>query len=246
MMVRYVVPLILSLFLLPQTLHLDAQDSAVTNEIGRPPAEGFRDAARILSPELQQRLARELPGLRDRSGVHIYVETLTFLPVGVTLFDRAKALRQTWLAEVPGLVFVQARTGATQPTIQVSPALWELYTQGRLAAVLKDISLKVNQGPRDPAGQAETAIVALLDGLARLEKWRGSMLSWWERMDLRLAVPFAVFLVLSATIVRWISSRRASREKDRQNTFLFPDVQVAERLGAPHGGGVVAEINYRT
>jgi hypothetical protein len=85
----------------------------------------------------------------------------------------------------------------------------------------------------------------MVEGLRELaEKSRAR--PGWGRAEWTLACGFLLLAGVGALLVWFIGGYLRRREAAQQVTYFFPSVSVAERLGAPHGGGVVAQIHYGT
>ena len=214
-------------------------------ELGSPPGNQIRDTANMLSGEEIRAIEAEIAALAQASGVRVYVDTVTFLSGDTNYVQRARELRKTWIGDGLGLVIAHARSGAPQPTVQMSPALWSRYTEVRVAGMLKRVGAAISLAEKNPSAQLKAAVLSVIENLRDLEAWHARELTFAERWDVAIAIPFAVMLLVGALLIKVASKRRMNLETERQKTFLFPDVQVPERLGAPHGGGVIAEINYR-
>jgi hypothetical protein len=63
---------------------------------------------------------------------------------------------------------------------------------------------------------------------------------WWIVSG--MAATSLCFLLIASSI-RWIIKR--FRQSASPAPTYFPTVQVAERFGAPFGGGVIAEITFQ-
>ena len=221
---------------------LVAQDKI---EAGPAPANQIQDAANMLSTEDTKALEAEIASLAQSAGIRVFVDTVTFLSGDINYVQRARELRKAWVGDGLGLVIAHARSGAPQPTVQMSPAVWSRYTEVRVAGMLKRVGAAIGQADKEQSAQLKAAIVAVIDNLRDLEAWHSRELSFAERWDLAIAIPFAILLLVGALLIKMVSHRRKIRETEQQKTFLFPEVHVPERLGAPHGGGVIAEINFR-
>ena len=208
------------------------------------PVNGLADDARLLSDEATRRIAQAIADLKAESGVSLYVDTQTFLVQGETTTTRARLLREAWVGEKPGLVMSQVRSGASTFSMAFSPALWTLLGEPHLVALQRRVSL-ARGAQTDNSQKLEAGLDVMVEGLRELaEKSRAR--PGWGRAEWTLACGFLLLAGVGALLVWFIGGYLRRREAAQQVTYFFPSVSVAERLGAPHGGGVVAQIHYGT
>lgn len=195
----------------------------------------FRDPAAAAA------LDQQLTAWHRKTGLRLYLVSVTYPPSGLAL-PLADKLALEWLAGGMGGVIVYDRSqpdtltfgGSTHPDLWLSPVqLKQLHTNALakgLAAGDKPDAWLPAAAAELQAGYERDGLPLLLEGQRWLPQNKKRILPW----VLGGFVLCAGFLYL---FQRW--QERADRR--RRTVFLFPEVYVPERLGAPHGGGITAE-----
>jgi|GEM_PF-6847751 len=182
-----------------------------------------------------------LDTLKKQHGLSLYVVTVTYPPGGLNV-SLAEKLAFEWLTDGEGGVIVFDRSRPDTLSFGGTP-----HPQRWLSAVqLKSIhdtalaaGLKAGAAPRE---RLEGAVASLTDSYIReglpILREAGHLLPSTARRIVPLMLLVAVLCAgLLYCFQRW------QERSDRRNktVFLFPEVFVPERLGAPHGGGTAAE-----
>ncbi|BCX47167.1 hypothetical protein HAHE_10750 [Haloferula helveola] len=226
---------------------------ATAAELPPSPEGHILDEARIFAsePERLAALSQRLTEFSDRTGFRLEVACHGSL-IGTTPFGQAIRLRDEWLGEEPGMVVVMEMDGGK----------WELGWQ-EVRTVLTESGDEVPV--LGPAAVSPQDRIAIRNRLAELPPMRaGSMqdaetfievlldeldLALSEEPDagprrghvLILGLGLLAGMLLVAMLV-YAAVRRADRiAGDR---FVFPDVKVEPRLGAPLGGGKVNSRSF--
>lgn len=222
---------------------LMAGSSLLAFTIPPAPADGIRDDARVMSAEGRGDLAAEMRKFEQRTGISIMVDTNTYLEANLSLATRCRLLLDQWLGGRPGAVFCVNRTLGPDAYIVFSQKLFERYPEpdltqaaGETKAAMAKVSAPEN---RLPVGVR--VLMGRLDALEKAAARRGAL---FHRRDLEMMAGFAGFLLAAGAVTALIVRQRHRVEQRDAVKHHFPDVEVAQRLGAPSGGGVVAEVGY--
>jgi len=213
-------------------------------QVPPPPADGIRDDARAMSPEARQELAAEMKVFEEKTGIKVVVDTNTYLEQNVGTLDRCRALQDQWIGPRPGVVFCLNRSVKPVPFITFSPALSERYPEPDLsqaAGETTDAMTKVSS----PENRMPVGVRVMMARLQVLEKAAHRRSQLFHRRDLQMIAGFGAFLIVAGAITLVIVRKRRKVDDDEAIQHHFPEVDVAQRFGAPSGGGVVVEISCR-
>ncbi|WP_009959250.1 TPM domain-containing protein [Verrucomicrobium spinosum] len=208
----------------------------------RPPSN-IHDDARLFNPEQTAKLTALLASTQQQTGVRITVATFTYTS-GITVSQRAQRLATAWLDKEPGLVFAFDR-GSSQPAIAVSAGLWNTYPADDITIMVLRNSTVFTQGNPIPDERMVAAIETSAQQIASLETIRRQRLKVFTKNDRQLATVVIVVLALLGCASLWFSRRIRHKRAVQEETYLFPNVHVGLRLGAPFGGGTAAEVKGR-
>lgn len=228
-------------WLCAMTMGQAAFDPLAAHDAPPAPEAGILDPGRLLedSPETFKRISTKLRALENRHGYKIFLVTERVV-ISETPMELAERLRQAWLPKQDGLVVTFE---ADTHNVGAGRHL-ESHKQGpgRVPSfVATDLLNRALLG-LDPALPHPAYLEALVDRLT----------AEFDAYFVRRATPpppernFKVELVVIGTLslmgLLFLGIRaliRFSSMEDVQ-TFHFPEVTVAERLGAPSGGAVTA------
>ena len=173
--------------------------------------------------------------------VDLYIAAYTLLPGNIDA--RAKALRNAWATNDRSLVMLYRR-GFQQLTFSANGDGDTFIPAGELYRIY-GAAVTAAQATEEPRERILAATQALADGLIADLLVRDPKRSvFHSRTIVFVASVVAAALIigiLSVTVVRRLSRRR----NERETAVLFPEVVVGRRLGAPYGGGTVAEIDFQ-
>ena len=222
---------------------------AFAQDIGEAPADLIHDDSRVFDAEIHARLAAELRDFEQRTGVLVYVETLTFIDGGVTAQMRCKQLMDAWLPGRRGMVLCYNRAERALPEFGFSTALQQQVSAMALAKVGESAAAAM-QGVADTRERLLAGLHAVLAEISKLPQLSASPGTgqdgrMFSREDGMLAAAFAGVLALGA-LVGWLLVRwQRAQEHVTDVQFFFPEAEVGQRFGASCGGGVMAEISLR-
>ena len=207
------------------------------------PATYLVDDARVFTDStMAARLRQHLDAWSHETGLRLFLVTVTWPPEnsGMPLADR---LAVEWLKDGLGgiIVFDRSRpetltfAGTPQADRWLSPVQLQNLHAGALGAATAAGS--------DPARRMEAAATYLTQAYVRdgLPVLRASQ-QWLPHVQRRY-LPWILGSFAACAAVLYLFQRWQERtDRRRRTVFLFPEVYVPQRLGAPHGGGVTAEI----
>ncbi len=208
------------------------------------PPDGIRDDARAMSPEARQALVAEMKAFEEKTGIKVVVDTNTYLEQNVGTLERCRALLDHWIGARPGVVFCLNRSVKPVPFIMFSPVLLERYPDPDLsqaAGETTDAMTKVSS----PENRMPVGVRVMMARLKVLEKAAHRRAQLFHRRDLEMIAGFGGFLIVAGAVTLVIVRKRRKVEDDEAIQYHFPDAEVAQRFGAPSGGGVVVEVSYR-
>lgn len=234
---------ILLLPLLAWLLAVTSQAATPQEPIPPLPPTGIQDDARLFNPEQTAKLIALLATTQQQTGVRITVATFTYTS-GITVSQRSQRLAAAWLGNEPGLVFAFDR-GSSQPAIAVSPGLWNTYPADDITMMVLRNSTVFTQGNPIPDERMVAAIEASATQITSLETTRRQRLKVFTKDDRQLATVVVIVLAVLGFASLWFSRRIRNKRAVQEETYLFPDVHVGLRLGAPFGGGTAAEVKGR-
>jgi hypothetical protein len=129
------------------------------------------------------------------------------------------------------------------PFVVFSQELFERYPEpdiSQAAGETTEAMAKVGA----PENRIPVGVRVMMGRLSAMEKAKHRREAPFQRRELEMIAGFAGFLAIGGFIT-WLIVRRRVRMEDIDSVkHHFPEVEVAPRLGAPSGGGVVAEVSY--
>lgn len=218
-------------------LSLFFQAGLVAQDLPKPPADGLRDDTRAFSESTRTALVKELAECQAQIGYPIWFTAGTFQASGTSTVTQARELRQAWTAGQEGIVMAYDR--ATDAlALSFSPGLWERYPSVEIISLLRRLVLPTSPPGEDLETRLSTRLRLLLSTVKTLEKQHSRMETALPRDHQRLAKGYATALVTGGLVCLLLGSFIRRREVRAHVQSYFPRVQVGQRLGAAHGGGV--------
>lgn len=216
-----------------------------TDDLPPVPQSHILDRARIFKPEAMQDLSRRLVALEHTHGISLHVAAYTFL-TNESIDEHAIRLKNHWVESTNGVVVVYVRS-----TSQISFAASEQFDDTLSATDLMDIftaaAAKARTGQDTDVRHHELITIACDHVATALTARVGTRLAkkTEHRNYLRaFAIGFGLLLIL-ISVAGFLFSRSYERRRALAKvTHHFPDVAVAQRFGARHGGGSLAEISF--
>lgn len=214
------------------------------------PVSGVLDDSRILNrdPESYRSLVEGIRSLREKYGFELYVVVRPVL-IGSTVSDLAAKLQKAWLPDGNGLVVVYETDrrnlgfgrGLETPIEGGSrhPGEVPAYkTLGLISEVMDTL---------DPQAEPDVYMKNLVTKL--LQKYREYFLQrdapGPADRNLKVALVIAgVACVLGLGALGLGALARRADASDARKSYVFPPVEIPERLGAPYGGGKISSRRF--
>jgi len=205
------------------------------------PMDGFLDNAVVFNAAQAAEIKERIQETLQKDGTAIFVTTMTFIS-GSTVRDRSTALMRNWAGEASGLVLAYNR-GEGQPALSLSPGFWRRYPSDEVAQLLQGCVPILTKEAVPPDIKLLQAITFISGEIGRMEAGRLARATLWRPQDINLAMVLGGAL-LGLIILAWLVSLQVRKRGDaRRQRHYLPEVEVGIRLGAPHGGGTMAEAS---
>ncbi len=206
------------------------------------PVDFVLDEAGLISDQVEAKLKSDLIQFHSRRGFDLYVVTTASGSAVFSGDDFPSRILENWMPQRRG-VLMTWNSGAAGATLQL------LATPQAANVLGKDTNQKLLTRAAElgnATGDGGSALVQLalfcmetIDARASQGTNRGG--SQGHSVLLTLA---ASLVVGSGMLFVWHRIREQLEGRIKEQ-FFFPDVKVHTRLGAPHGGGVVAGGSFR-
>jgi len=203
------------------------------------PIQRIFDSAHMLSPANHAELAQELEEFSAATGCQVFVKAETYLESGITARTAARRARRELVATGPVVLFLSDRA-KDSIAISQSPDLWQRYPMTHLVENLRTAMTQAQTPNISPEQRLTGCIKAWLQGIRRLEVERQAKQQVIPPSQRPITAVYASLLGLGTLAAILLGRRdRQSLAVEQQQT-LFPEIEVGQRLGGPHGGGVIA------
>lgn len=219
-----------------------------TEPLPEAPKDGILDAAEVFQPEKRQALATKLGAFRESHRFHVYISTYTFV-YGEDANQRAERLGGKWLKGKQGAVIVLDRGGAeNSPVVGMN---WVCHDENHKLPYQTIINLMLHakrQAEAQPANQPEerlrVAAEEIMSSYTRLhaEQQEALNASGVGQLKILGGVVALMFLCLGILMLAQRFQRKAAIAEEE--CYLFPQVEVGTRYGAPFGGGLVVQMHH--
>ena len=206
-----------------------------------PPADGILDETRALTPETRRQIAAELSQFRQDLKCDAWIRATSFTATGSTIRREAQTVRRDLSSTRPAVLMAYDRS-SNSSAVSFAPVFWERYPAAELVEIMQETRRILSDPKLSLDERLAHATRSWIDRLRSMESVRLRQSLWIQRRDKPFALAVPVMLTAGALIAAlfgFLSRQRTARADLR---FLFPEVQVGLRFGAPYGGGVSAEI----
>lgn len=209
-----------------------------------PAAEALDDSTRVLDAEKSAVLRREIEAFTEATGVRLFVKTVAYIDPGVTLRAASQRARREAAAQGPAALILVDR-GKNGLGISHSPELWQRYPLSALVETLRD-TLNEASANRDATleDKLQAACRAWMANIRRLEADRRQATRLLSGPGKPLLFGYAALLGLGGCGMLIFTARRRTQRVEENLSREFPDLVVGQRLGAPYGGGHIAEWHH--
>lgn len=210
-----------------------------------PPPDFIMDDAHALDPAIRRDMVEEIRALRADIKADVWFTASSFTNSGTNLRQQARDTRQRWSGDAPALLLAYDRT-ANGISLSFSPSLWERYPTSSMVELMRDAGRTVADSK---LGLEDKLALVLQDTGKRLRQWeivRIQQGQWFqpdEKRAVALLIGVLAVLAVGAALFGAVSRHRSTRGGQ---SLLFPEVVVGMRLGAPYGGGHLAQTQSAT
>lgn len=221
-----------------------------------PPADGILDEARILSrdPARYRAIAEAIAELEAKHGFRMYYALYDTL-ISSNAGDRAITLQRAWLGEKPGIVLVietdrgtfrfeqaapkKEKIGPAQSMEVADPSSISAFALGDL---IHDIEPALRES-KDRGEFAEKLGIGFSQGVLKLLDERAAAPK--DNTRVRMIVLAIGLLAGTGLVALLVVAGLKRAESKAQERYVFPQVNVGMRLGAPYGGGKISSRSFR-
>lgn len=206
-----------------------------------PPPDGILDETRALGEATHRQLADELREFREDLHTDAWITATSFIPVEVTLRRQAQIDRRAWSGERPAVLMAYDRA-TNNGAMSFAPELWQRYSSAELIEIMQEARRILGNTSLSLDERLLLAARSWMDRLREMESVRLKHTLPIQGDEKKLAQAAVSWFAGGAVILALfgLASRRTSASSSHK--FLFPDVGVGMRFGAPYGGGVTSEI----
>lgn len=203
------------------------------------PADGIRDDTRAFSTSAREKLATQMQQVSQQTGMDLWLSAGTFLERGQTVRTLARDLRQAWSGQGDAVLVHYDRATNTLG-VSLSAGVWQRFPSAEIVTLIQRSLVSLNSTDQPLESRLEQTMEALMTRLERLERERLIREQGLSSNHFHLALKYALGLAAGALGLALFGWRARRVEGEAAHEIWFPRVHVAMRLGAPHGGGVMA------
>jgi hypothetical protein len=208
------------------------------------PTDYILDDARSLHDVTREQLSQEMALFAMTYGIEVFLDTNTFLPQDIPTLKRARALIEHWTSkEKPGLVLCLNRGQSPIPVMQYNQQMQKLLPDGDLITLSRQVAVNVDATmiSEEKMPIAVRTVMQKLEELFKIQQQeRVTLVKKEWLLAAALTAAMALFSLLGYALLRRLEVDEFADLEELE----LPDVEVAQRFGAPCGGGVIAEISY--
>ena len=210
-------------------------------ELEPAPSAWILDRARLFDEGEIVQLSARLEDFHSRFNIQIFVVAYSVL-IGETIEDRARRLRGSWLADGSGIIVGYER-GSDRMAFSATGDPLNTILKPELEFLIADAyeAAAQHQGAAERVRAAVDLLLAELPG--DIERWQSAGIA--AESEARTFLIWALGLLVLFTALGMFGFHFASRaEMQLSKSYTFPQIEVAERFGAPYCGGHQAEIRF--
>jgi hypothetical protein len=211
------------------------------------PSDGILDIAEIFSTPQRQILSEKIAQVRKQHSFAVYVVTYTFV-YGEDANQRAERFVSQWLPQQQGAILVYDKGGKGD-----APILGMAWRQNEArelpnSAIQQVMQLAKRAAEAHPANQAALRVSAateeLLSGVDRTRALIESSRKITRMNQLKILGGVLGAMLLCLGVLSGAQRFSKRREQRASESYLFPEVEISPRYGAPYGGGVVVQMHH--
>ncbi len=206
------------------------------------PSAFLLDDTHLFTEEQQAKLKAALSDVSQKTGVKIYVAAFTFVREGL-ITDTVSTLTAQWLHGEPGIIMAYNR-GNDQCAIGCSTEFWNRYPTTEVMTLISIAGSQLSLSTVLPNERLLQVTQDTSGSLLQMEQNRLLRAQVFSSQDKQFALGFGAILVTLSGLVWAVRNRMKRHQKVRDVSYLFPEeIEVAHRLGATFGGGVMAQAS---
>ncbi len=206
-----------------------------------PPADRVFDDTRALEDPSRQIIAAELAELASDLKCDLWFTAVTFPADNLTLRQQSHFTRERWSPDRPAILLAYSRSD-NAVGFSFSPVFWDIYPTASLVQVTREATARIQDNKLPLDERLVLAVQQFSQKIRELETGRILQTQRFAPEEKQSLVTLAA-LLLGATFVAalvGILSRRGDHAAEKE--MHLPEITVGLRLGAPFGGGHIAEI----
>ena len=206
-----------------------------------PTASAVLDETRALSPDALTMLQAELTSFEAETGVKLFIKAIPFLDPGSSLRSTARETRRDF-CPTGSVALILLERGNGGIGVSHSPELWQRYPMAQMVETLRAALAASADTQSSLEERALGTARAWMKGVRQLELDRRAHQRMLPARERPLQAAFLATLVLGCSGCLLLGNRARAVRQQRSEQLYFPEVTVGQRLGAPHGGGLIASV----
>lgn len=205
------------------------------------PADGIYDDTRALEPPTRAMLVSELKTLSQDIKCDLWLTATSFTPSGQTLRQQLRETRHHWSPEHPAILLGYDRAGNLLG-YSFSPEIWDRYPAGLLADLTRRTDTIMAREGLTIDERISEAVLEFSSTMRQLETMRLKGERRFGSPEKSLFFILSLGLIIAAVIAALLGILSRRRDHLSGQEYHLPEVAVGLRLGAPFGGGLIAEV----
>ena len=206
-----------------------------------PPADRVFDDTRALEAPSRQIIAAELAELASDLKCDLWFTAVTFPADNLTLRQQSHFTRERWSTDRPAILLAYSRSD-NAVSFSFSPVFWDIYPTATLVEVTREATSRIQDNKLPLDERLVLAVQQFGQKIRELETARILQTQRFAPEEKQSLVTLAALLLGAAFVAALVGilSRRGDHAAEKE--MHLPEVTVGLRLGAPFGGGHIAEI----
>ena len=206
-----------------------------------PPADRVFDDTRALEAPSRQIIADELAELATNLKCDLWFTAVTFPADNLTLRQQSHFTRERWSPDRPAILLAYSRSD-NAVSFSFSPVFWDIYPTASLVEVTREATARIQDNKLPLDERLVLAVQQFSQKIRELETARILQTQRFAPEEKQSLVTLAALLLGAAFVAALVGilSRRGDHAAEKE--MHLPEITVGLRLGAPFGGGHIAEI----
>lgn len=206
-----------------------------------PPADRVFDDTRALEAPSRQIIAAELAELATNLKCDLWFTAVTFPADNLTLRQQSHFTRERWSPDRPAILLAYSRSD-NAVSFSFSPVFWDIYPTASLVEVTREATARIQENKLPLDERLVLAVQQFSQKIRELETARILQTQRFAPEEKQSLVTLAALLLGAAFVAALVGllSRRGDHAAEKE--MHLPEITVGLRLGAPFGGGHIAEI----